>query len=102
MPLTGRLAERFGQVRLFLYVMALFVVASFLCGIAPNMQMLVAARVLHGAVAGPLMSLSQSLILMAADDVFWIAGWFALALVAVYWFARPPFMRTAMAAAVVD
>jgi len=63
MPLTGRLAERFGQVRLFMYVMALFVIASFLCGIAPNMQLLVAARVLHGAVAGPLMPLSQSLIL---------------------------------------
>jgi MFS transporter, DHA2 family, multidrug resistance protein len=63
MPLTGRLAERFGQVRLFTYVMTLFVIASFLCGIAPNMQLLVAARVLHGAVAGPLMPLSQSLIL---------------------------------------
>jgi len=63
MPLTGRLAERFGQVRLFMYMMTLFVIASFLCGIAPNMQMLVAARVLHGAVAGPLMPLSQSLIL---------------------------------------
>jgi DHA2 family multidrug resistance protein len=63
MPLTGRLAERFGQVRLFMYVMTAFVIASFLCGIAPNMQMLVAARVLHGAVAGPLMPLSQSLIL---------------------------------------
>ena len=63
MPLTGRLAERFGQVRLFMYVMSAFVIASFLCGIAPNMQLLVAARVLHGAVAGPLMPLSQSLIL---------------------------------------
>jgi DHA2 family multidrug resistance protein len=63
MPLTGRLAERFGQVRLFMYVMTLFVIASFLCGMAPNMQLLVAARVLHGVVAGPLMPLSQSLIL---------------------------------------
>lgn len=63
MPLTGRLAERFGEVRLFMYVMTAFVIASFLCGIAPNMPTLVAARVLHGAVAGPLMPLSQSLIL---------------------------------------
>jgi MFS transporter, DHA2 family, multidrug resistance protein len=38
-------------------------------------------------------ALTQQSFMMGADDVFWMAGWFALALVAVYWFAKPPFMR---------
>ncbi len=63
MPLTGRLTERFGQVRLFMLTSALFVAASFLCGIAPNMQLLIAARVLQGVFAGPLMPLSQALMI---------------------------------------
>jgi len=63
MPLTGRLTERFGQVRLFMFASALFVVASFLCGVAPTMQLLIAARVLQGVFAGPLMPLSQALML---------------------------------------
>ncbi len=63
MPLTGRLAERLGQVRLFVLATTLFTMASILCGLAPNMPMLIAARVLQGAVAGPLMPLSQALML---------------------------------------
>ncbi len=63
MPLTGRMTERYGQVRLFMLTSALFVVASFLCGIAPNMQLLIAARVLQGVFAGPLMPLSQALMI---------------------------------------
>jgi DHA2 family multidrug resistance protein len=63
MPLTGRLAERFGQVRVFMTATVLFIIASFLCGISPSMQALVAARVLQGAVAGPLVPLSQALLL---------------------------------------
>jgi DHA2 family multidrug resistance protein len=63
MPLTGRLAERLGQVRLFVLATTLFTIASITCGLAPNMPMLIAARVLQGAVAGPLMPLSQALML---------------------------------------
>ena len=63
MPLTGRVAERLGQVRLFLLATTLFTIASILCGLAPNMPTLIAARVLQGAVAGPLMPLSQALML---------------------------------------
>jgi DHA2 family multidrug resistance protein len=63
MPLTGRLAERLGQVRLFLLATMLFTVASIMCGLAPNMPLLIAARVVQGAVAGPLMPLSQALML---------------------------------------
>jgi MFS transporter, DHA2 family, multidrug resistance protein len=63
MPLTGWLTRRIGQVRLFAASTLLFVVASFLCGLAPSIGMLVAFRALQGAVAGPMIPLSQSLLL---------------------------------------
>ena len=62
-PLTGWLSQRFGQVRLFVASVALFVIASLLCGLAPNMALLIAARALQGFVAGPMIPLSQSLLL---------------------------------------
>jgi DHA2 family multidrug resistance protein len=41
----------------------LFVLASFLCALAPTLPLLIAFRVLQGAVAGPMIPLSQSLLL---------------------------------------
>ncbi|WP_323123595.1 DHA2 family efflux MFS transporter permease subunit [Burkholderia alba] len=64
-PLTGWLTQRFGQVKLFVSSILLFVFASWLCGIAPNLPTLLAARILQGAVAGPLAPLSQALLLGA-------------------------------------
>jgi DHA2 family multidrug resistance protein len=62
-PLTGWLSLRLGQVRLFVSSVLLFVVASWLCGLAPNMPTLIAFRALQGFVAGPMIPLSQSLLL---------------------------------------
>ncbi len=62
-PLTGWLTQRFGQVRLFIVSVLLFVLASWLCGFAPNIESLIAFRVLQGAVTGPIIPLSQSLLL---------------------------------------
>jgi DHA2 family multidrug resistance protein len=62
-PLTGWLTQRFGQVRLFTASVLLFVVASFLCGLATSLPMLIAFRILQGAVAGPMIPLSQTLLL---------------------------------------
>ena len=62
-PITGWLAKRFGEVRLFLITTLLFVLASWLCGIANSLEMLIVFRVLQGAVAGPIIPLSQSLLL---------------------------------------
>jgi DHA2 family multidrug resistance protein len=62
-PLTGWLTMRIGQVRLFVTSIILFVLASFLCGIAPSIEILIAARILQGAVAGPMIPLSQALLL---------------------------------------
>lgn len=62
-PLTGWLTQRFGQVRLFLTSTLLFVLASWLCGFASSLEALIAFRVLQGAVAGPMIPLSQALML---------------------------------------
>src|ERR1700691_5035623 len=64
-PLTGWLTQRIGQGRLFTSSIILFVIASWLCGLAPTLPFLLAARVLQGAVAGPLIPLSQTLLLAA-------------------------------------
>src|SRR3989454_8799689 len=63
LPLTGWLTQRYGQVRLFTASVLLFVLASFLCGLAPSLGWLIVFRVLQGAVAGPMIPLSQSLLL---------------------------------------
>ncbi len=62
-PLTGWLTQRFGQVRLFTLSVLLFVLTSWLCGFAWSLESLVLFRVLQGAVAGPMIPLSQALML---------------------------------------
>jgi DHA2 family multidrug resistance protein len=62
-PLTGWLTQRFGQVRLFLATILLFVASSLLCGLAPSMSSLIFFRVIQGVVAGPMIPLSQTLLL---------------------------------------
>jgi len=62
-PLTGWFTRRFGPVRLFMASILLFVFSSWLCGLAPNIETLIAFRVLQGLVAGPMIPLSQTLLL---------------------------------------
>lgn len=62
-PLTGWLTQRFGSVRLFVTSVLLFVLASWLCGFAHSLEALIAYRVLQGLVAGPMIPLSQTLLL---------------------------------------
>ena len=63
LPLTGWLTRTFGQVKLFIWSVTLFTIASFLCALAPSLELLILFRVLQGAVAGPMMPLSQALLL---------------------------------------
>ncbi|WP_313518261.1 DHA2 family efflux MFS transporter permease subunit [Pseudomonas sp.] len=63
LPLTGWMARRFGEVKLFLGAVLLFVITSFLCGIARSMPELVLFRALQGFVAGPLYPMAQTLLL---------------------------------------
>jgi DHA2 family multidrug resistance protein len=62
-PLTGWLTQRIGQVKLFVWAILLFVLSSAACGLAPSLPVLLAARIVQGAVAGPLVPLSQALLL---------------------------------------
>jgi DHA2 family multidrug resistance protein len=62
-PLTGWLGRRFGQVRLFLGAVTAFTFASILCGLAPSFHALLLFRILQGAVAGPIVPLSQALLI---------------------------------------
>ena len=51
-PLSGFLGDRFGMKRIFLIGLAIFVIGSFLCGLAPNLNSLIAARALQGFGGG--------------------------------------------------
>jgi EmrB/QacA subfamily drug resistance transporter len=50
-PISGWMADRFGTRRVFGIAVAVFTVASIICGLAINVPMLVAARILQGAGA---------------------------------------------------
>ncbi len=62
-PITGWLAKRIGEVKLFLWSTVAFAIASWLCGMSESLTMLIFFRVIQGIVAGPLIPLSQSLLL---------------------------------------
>jgi DHA2 family multidrug resistance protein len=63
-PLTGWLMMRYGVVKTFVASVALFTVASFLCGISWSLPSLIVFRVLQGAVSGPMIPGSQALLIM--------------------------------------
>ncbi|WP_413737707.1 DHA2 family efflux MFS transporter permease subunit [Sodalis sp. RH21] len=63
LPLTGWMSRRFGQTRLFLASVILFILTSFLCGISQSMTQLVIFRALQGFFAGPLYPMAQTLLL---------------------------------------
>jgi EmrB/QacA subfamily drug resistance transporter len=51
-PVSGFLGDRFDIKRVYLFGLALFTLGSFLCGIAPNLGLLIAARALQGIGGG--------------------------------------------------
>jgi MFS transporter, DHA2 family, multidrug resistance protein len=62
-PLSGWLAARFGSVRVFVTAVGLFGVASTFCGFARTLPVLLVFRVLQGFAGGPLMPMSQTLLM---------------------------------------
>jgi len=62
-PLTGWLAARFGAIRVFSIAFLMFGVFSALCGLADSLGLLVLTRVFQGFAGGPLMPLSQTLLM---------------------------------------
>ncbi|MET0987681.1 MAG: DHA2 family efflux MFS transporter permease subunit [Steroidobacteraceae bacterium] len=63
LPLTGRLTQRYGVVKVFVTSVILFTLASFLCGVAWSLSSLVVFRILQGVVSGPMIPGSQALLL---------------------------------------
>jgi len=51
-PLSGYLSDRLGIKRVFLGGLSVFVFGSFLCGLAPNLGLLIVARALQGIGGG--------------------------------------------------
>ena len=62
-PLTGWLAKKFGAQRTFITCYLAFAVVSLLCGMSSSLGMLLGTRVLLGLFGGPIMPLSQMLLL---------------------------------------
>lgn len=63
LPITNWLAKRFGNVKLITLSLLLFVLFSAGCGFAHKVLELIIFRFLQGFVAGPLIPLSQTLLL---------------------------------------
>src|SRR6266849_4104257 len=62
MPLTGFLARLFGQKRVYMTCLLLFVIGSALCGMARTLPLLVFFRILQGAGAGALQPTEQAIL----------------------------------------
>ncbi len=63
LPITGWLGIRFGRKNLLVICIAIFTVASILCGMAPTLPFLVVARVLQGAGGGAMQPIAQAVLL---------------------------------------
>uniref|UniRef100_UPI0026126E5B MFS transporter n=1 Tax=Pseudomonas sp. TaxID=306 RepID=UPI0026126E5B len=61
-PISGWLMARFGPVRTFVASVVLFTIASFLCGIAWNLPVLILFRLIQGGVSGPMIPGSLALL----------------------------------------
>ena len=62
-PLTGWLAQRFGVVKMFISAMIGFGLFSVLCGLSMSLSMIVVCRIGQGLCGGPIMPMSQTLML---------------------------------------
>lgn len=63
LPMTGWLSNHFGRKRMLMTSVTGFTAASFLCGLAPNLPLLVLFRVIQGACGGGLQPISQAVLL---------------------------------------
>jgi DHA2 family multidrug resistance protein len=62
-PASGWLADRFGRRAVFLGSLVAFTAASVACAAAPNLALLVAARVVQGLGGGALMPVGMAIVL---------------------------------------
>ena len=65
LPITGWLSTLIGRRRLLILSVASFTAASFLCGLAMSLPMLIVCRIAQGATGGVMQPLSQAVMLEA-------------------------------------
>jgi MFS transporter, DHA2 family, multidrug resistance protein len=65
LPLSAWLSRVFGRKNYYMTCVALFTVTSFLCGVAPNLGLLIFFRVLQGAAGGGLAPSEQAMLVDA-------------------------------------
>lgn len=63
LPASNWFARRFGRKNFLLTCVIIFTVASFFCGAAPSLAVILLARIMQGAGGGALQPLSQSILL---------------------------------------
>src|SRR6202167_2133540 len=63
LPASNWFSQRFGRKRFLITCVVIFTVASFFCGAAPSLWILLLARVVQGAGGGALQPLSQAILL---------------------------------------
>jgi DHA2 family multidrug resistance protein len=62
LPISAWMSDRFGRKRFYMTCVAAFTLSSFLCGLAPNLGMLVFFRILQGAGGGGLAPSEQAIL----------------------------------------
>lgn len=79
--ICGRLGDIFGKVRVFMIGVALFTLGSLLCGISPNLPILVAARALQGIGGAAAFANNQGIIteVFPSNERGHALGWIATA-----------------------
>jgi DHA2 family multidrug resistance protein len=65
LPTSAWFSALFGRKRFFMASIAIFTLASFTCGIAPTLGILVMARVVQGLGGGAMVPLSQAILMEA-------------------------------------
>src|SRR5439155_11896316 len=64
-PVSGWAGDRFGTKRTFMFALAMFTLSSFLCGLAWNIESLIAFRVLQGVGGGMLTPVGTAMLYRA-------------------------------------
>jgi len=68
LPLGGWASNLMGRKKFFLLCITIFTVASFACGIAPSLPILLLCRVLQGAGGGGLQPMAQAIMADSFDE----------------------------------
>src|ERR1700677_2521404 len=90
LPIFGQLCQIFGRKLLYIIGFAVFTLASALCGLARNLVMLVAFRLLQGVGGAMLGANSLSLVIAATDKSLRGAGAWRVCRRASRWSQRRP------------